>query len=229
MGNLKIDEILNIVNEEKKKRKLDNYVPLFPMLRKDGNKLYIGVLLTHENDNIWVKNNNVKPSFWVLLDVNTLKVLEFNKTQEKDFLNKAIVINTYEDEEMELSKYTVKKTKEYKDYLLNDIKEDKLPIQKKLASVLNNEMNVDGEKINIDDYLMANIKPEITKKVDELVDLLVTSKYSSITFYYDNLFNSIIKEYQSNNNIDEKKMKLCIEIMNIYYFGMNGIENFFNI
>ena len=112
---------------------------------------------------------------------------------------------------------------------MNDIKMDELPIQKKLSQVLNNELEVDGEKVNIQDYIMANIETDLKEKVKELVDLLVQSKYSSITFYYETLYNQIIREYKENNVINKEKMKLCIEIMNNYYYGVKGIDGFFNI
>ena len=112
---------------------------------------------------------------------------------------------------------------------MNDIKKDELPIQKKLSKVLNNELEVDEEKVNIQDYIMANIETELKEKVKELVDLLVQSKYSSITFYYETLYNQIIREYKENNVINKEKMALCIEIMNNYYYGVIGIKNFFNI
>ena len=121
------------------------------------------------------------------------------------------------------------KTLEYQEYLMNDIKKDELPIQKKLSKVLNNELEVDEEKVNIQDYIMANIETELKEKVKELVDLLVQSKYSSITFYYETLYNQIIREYKENNVINKEKMALCIEIMNNYYYGVIGIKNFFNI
>ena len=229
MDKLFLDSILNIVNKEKEKQGLTNYAPLYPMLRIENNKLYIGALITKGSDNIWDKDSNIKPKYWTLIDINTLNIIEFNKTEEKDFINGKIIPNPIEDNQKELSIYTVKKAIQYKQYLMNDIKNDELPIQKKLAKILNNELEVDGEKVNINEYLIANMEPEITKKVDELVDLLIQSKYSGITFYYDELINNIIKTYKNDNIIDKDKIKLCIEIMNNYYYGINGIENFFNI
>ena len=37
----------------KKKKRLENYIPLYPMLRVEQEKLYIGVALTKDTDNIW--------------------------------------------------------------------------------------------------------------------------------------------------------------------------------
>ena len=42
MTNLNLDKYLNIANEEKLKHGLKDYAPLYPMLRVDNNKLYIG-------------------------------------------------------------------------------------------------------------------------------------------------------------------------------------------
>ena len=230
MDNLNLDKILEIVNEEKNKRGLEEYIPLYPMLRVEDNKLYIGVLLSHKEDKIWDIESSLKPGYWVLLDINNLNVIEINKTEDKDYVNGIINDNKENKYNLkELSEYEVRKTLEYQEYLMNDIKMDELPIQKKLSKVLNNELEVDGEKVNIQDYIMANIETELKEKVKELVDLLVQSKYSSITFYYETLYNQIIREYKENNIINNEKMKLCIEIMNNYYYGVKGIDVFFNI
>ena len=66
-------------------------------------------------------------------------------------------------------------------------------------------------------------------KIKELIDILINSKYTAITLYYDNLFNQILKEYIDTKTIDKEKIKFCIEIMNNYYEGVIGIDNFFNI
>ena len=82
---------------------------------------------------------------------------------------------------------------------------------------------------SINDYLLSNLESDIKEKINDLVDILIQSKYGSITFYYDNLFNQIINNYKNNEIIDSEKIKLCIEIMNNYYDGVIGIDNFFNI
>ena len=129
----------------------------------------------------------------------------------------------------DISKYTVEKTLQYENYLIEDIKNDSLPIQKKLASILNDEIEVDGNKVNINEYLISNLEEDIKEKVKELVNVLVYSKYGSLTFYYDNLFCQILNKYNNENVIDKEKIKLSIEIMNNYYDGVIGIDNFFNI
>ena len=50
MDKINLDDILDIVNEEKIKRGLDNYAPCYPMLRVENNKLYIGTILTNLKD-----------------------------------------------------------------------------------------------------------------------------------------------------------------------------------
>ncbi len=228
MNNLKLDNYLEIVNQEKLKKGLEDYTPLYPMLRVKDNNLYIGVLLTKNNANVWDKDSNIKPEYWVLIDPSNNQIIEFNETAKNDFVIGKLISKDVENKQKEISKYAVEKTMQYKEYLMNDIKNDELPIQKKLASILNNEIIIDGEKVNINDYLMANIEKDIVDKVKELVDLLVASKYNSITFYYDALFNDIVNNYKNNNGIDKEKMALCVEIMNNYYDGVIGIDNFFN-
>lgn len=199
------------------------------MLRVVDNKLYVAVMLTAEEDNVWGVDGNVKPEYWVLIDVNTDEILEFNKTEDKDFVIGNVIQKNTENKQKEISKYTVEKTLQYKNYLIEDIKNEQLPLQKKLSTVLGNEIEIDGEKVILNDYLLSNLEEDIKSKVNDLVDILIQSKYGSITFYYDQLFNSIIKEYKDNKIIDEEKIKLCIEIMNNYYDGVVCIDNVFNI
>lgn len=87
-----------------------------------------------------------------------------------------IDINKTNDQK-ELSIYEMKKIEEYTNYLLNDIKNDNLPIQKKLAVVVGNWIDIDGEKVNINDYIMANIEDDVRGKIKELVDIVIRSKY----------------------------------------------------
>ena len=229
MTNLNLDKYLNIANEEKTKHGLESYAPLYPMLRVDNNKLYIGVMFTKTSDNVWDINEQIKPSYWMLIDSKNLSVIEFNKTEEKDFVKGALIPKDTINKQKDISKYTVEKTLQYENYLIEDIKNNSLPIQKKLASILNDEIEVDGNKVNINEYLISNLEEEIKEKVKELVNVLVYSKYGSLTFYYDNLFCQILNKYNNENVIDKEKIKLCIEIMNNYYDGVIGIDNFFNI
>lgn len=229
MNNLNLAKYLNIANEEKIKRGLKTYIPLYPMLRVDANKLYVAVMLTAEEDNVWGIDEKVKPGYWLLIDVNTDKILEFNKTNDKDFVIGSVIPKSTENKQKEMSKYAVEKTLQYKNYLIEDIKNEQLPLQKKLSSILGNEIEIDGDKVNINDYLLSNLEKDIKSKINDLVDILIQSKYGSITFYYDQLFNLVLNEYKSNKLIDKEKIKLCIEIMNNYYDGVIGIDNLFNI
>lgn len=229
MNSLNLDKYLNIVNVEKIKRGLDSFIPLYPMIRVENNKLYVGVMLTSDKDNVWNKDEQIKAEYWVLIDPNTDKILEFNKTSDKDFVTSSLISKNSDNKQKEISEYTVKKTLQYKEYLINDIKNSELPLQKKLSSLLGNTMEIDGEEVNINDYLLANLESDIKEKVNDLVDILIESKYGSITFYYDNLYTQIINNYRKDDIIDKEKIKLCIEIMNNYYDGVIGIDNFFNI
>ena len=230
MNDFNVDKYLDIANEEKKKRNLTNYIPLYPMFRVENEKLYIGILFTEEKENVWDKEKQIKPEYWALIDINNDKVIEFNKTSEKDFVIGNMITKNLNNQQKEISKYTIEKTLQYKNYLIEDIKTGQTPLQKKLSSVLGNEMYIDGEKVNINDYLLSNIEESIKTKVNELVDLLVQSKkYGSIMFYYHSLFTQIIDEYNKDKTIDKDKLKLCIEIMNNYYDSIIGIDNFLNL
>jgi len=229
MNNLDLDKYLDIANKEKINRGLNNYIPLYPMLRVESNSLYVVVMLTEENDNVWGIEGNVKPEYWMLIDINSDKIIEFNKTIDKDFVIGNLIPKNTLNKQKEISKYSVEKTLQYKKYLIEDIKNEQLPLQKKLSSILGNDMEIDGEKVNINDYLLSNLEEDIKNKINDLVDILIHSKYGSITFYYDQLFNLIINQYKNNKTIDENKIKLCVEIMNNYYDGVVCIDNIFNV
>lgn len=229
MNNLNLDKYLDIANNEKIKRGLDNYIPLYPMLRNCDGKLYICVVLTEENDNVWELSGNIKPEYWILIDTQNDNIIEFNKTEDKDFVIGNLIPKNISNKQKEISKYTVEKTLQYKNYLIEDIKNEKLPLQKKLSTILGDETEINGEVVNINDYLLSNLEEDIKTKINDLVDILIHSKYGSITFYYDNLFNQIVSNYKNNKTIDTDKMKLCIEIMNDYYDGVVGIDNIFNV
>lgn len=229
MNNLNLDKYLNIVNDEKIKKGLTTYIPLYPMLRVENEKLYVGVMLTEEKDNVWSKEEHIKPEYWVLIDIDEDKIVEFNKTEDKDFVIGNLVPKNTDNKQQEISKYSVKKILQYKNYLINDIKNEELPLQKKLSNILGSEMEIDGEKVNINDYLLSNLEEDIKSKINDLVDILIQSKYGSITFYYDKLFTNIVNRFKKDNIIDNEKIKLCIEIMNNYYDGVIGIDNLFNI
>lgn len=229
MTNLNLDKFLSIVNKEKVKRGLDTYIPLYPMLRVIDSELYVATLITAEDDNVWGTDGNVKAEYWALINPINDELMEFNKTSDKDFVIGSLIPKNTENKQKEISKYTVEKTLQYKNYLIEDIKNGQLPLQKKLSGILGNEMEIDGEVVNINDYLLSNLEEDIRSKIKELVDILVYSKYGSITFYYDQLFTNVVNNYKKDGVIDKDKIKLCIEIMNNYYDGVIGIDNLFNI
>lgn len=229
MNDVNLEQYLNIINEEKKKKELDKYTPLYPMLRCENNSLYVGVLLTLNTDNVWEPEANIKPEYWVLIDPQTNQIISINKTEEKDFIIGKLINKNITNNQKEIFEYTINKTLQYQEYLIKDIKDERLPLQRKLANILGTEIIIDKEKIKINDYIFANFEKEIKSKVKELVNILINSKYTAITLYYDNLFNQILKEYIDTKTIDKEKIKFCIEIMNNYYEGVIGIDNFFNI
>lgn len=229
MNDLNLDKYLNIVNEAKTDYGLDKFIPLYPMLRVEGDNLYVGVLLTEKEDDVWNVEGKVKAKYWISIDPLTDKILSWNKTSEKDFVIGDIIPKNIESKQKEISKYTIEKTLQYKDYLINDIKNEQLPLQKKLSNVLGNDLEIDGDLININDYLLSNLEEDIKNKIDDLVNILIQSKYGSLTFYYDKLVKQIINSYIKEKKIDKNNIRLCIEIMNNYYDGVINIDNFFNV
>ena len=168
MTNLNLDKYLNIANEEKAKYGIKEYAPLYPMLRVENNNLYIGIMFTMPNDNVWDINEQIKPSHWMLIDTKDFSIIEVNKTEEKDFVTGTLIPKDITDKQKEISKYTVEKTLQYEKYLMEDIKNDSLPIQKKLATILNNDIDVGGNKVNINDYLISNLEEDIKEKFGAL-------------------------------------------------------------
>lgn len=227
MNDEKLEKYLKKVNEEKVNKGLENFVPLYPMLKIKDNKLYVVVMLVKEDANVWDMNAKVVPEYEVLIDPLKEQVLSFSKTNLNDFKNTNNEGKM--NKEKEISKYTVQKTLEYKNYLLEDVKNEKLPLQRKLADIFGEDFQMDGENVNINEYLFATFEPEIKNKIDELVHLLVCSKYTSLTFYYNMIFQEIIECYKENQTIDREKMKLCLDIMNYYYDGVVGIDKIFNM
>ncbi len=229
MNDNSLDKYLNIVNDEKEKIGLGEYTPLYPMLRIENNRLYIGILMTSKTASVWDSNCEILPDYWVLIDIENEIILKVNKTADNSFVANNVIPKKNIDREKEISKYTVQKMLQYENYIIDDIKNDELPIQKKLSSILGDEITIDGNKVKINEYLLSNFGEEIKEKVKDLVDFIVNSKYSRITFYYEMLYNEILDEYKANYNIDKDKIKLCMEIMNSYYSGIIGIDNFFNL
>lgn len=223
-----LDTYLSLVNEAKKEKGLNDYTPLYPMLRVEEGKLYIAVLLVKETDNIWDRKEACKAHYWVLIDIDQKKIVEFNKTEEKDYVGEQIINLELNDHKKEMSMYFVDKALKYKEYLMNDIKNDYLPIQNKVMDVLK-EIEIDGEKVNFKDYLYANIESKISDKINELVDVVMKEKYHSMIVLYESLMNQIITDYKSKKEFDKQEILLCLEIMSNYYEGIIGIDHLFNL
>lgn len=218
------DEVLNIVNEKKVNMGLaETYAPLVPKLTKMGDELRIMVLLTKIEDDVWNIDENIIADYWVLLDPKTLKILEFNKTIEKDYRD-TITIKATNDDAKEIVDYSIKKRIQYKDYLINDILNNCLTFQKKLSNLLDNKIKVDGEYVSLDSYIRANIEEEVNEVVDnaieKVVDLAVRSKYSTLTYYYEELFNRTIDIFNEDNIINDDMINAINEILKNYYVGV---------
>lgn len=52
-----------------------------------------------------------------LIDISSNKIIEFNKTEEKDFVIGNIIEKAYTDNKKEISKYIIEKALQYKEYL----------------------------------------------------------------------------------------------------------------
>ena len=229
MNNFSFDKYLNMVNDEKKKYGLETFIPLYPMLRIQDGKLYVVVGLVDDDDIVWTKDGKTKPEYWVLIDINSDKILEFNKTEEKDFILGKPTEKVYGDHEKEISKYTIEKTLQYKEYFKNDFIKFQTPFQAKLINMLGEEVIIDGDKVNLNEYVYSNIEKDIDEKINELVKMLLWDKYGSIIFYYDLLYSQVINEYKDNKKINNNSVKLCSELMNDYYPGVLFVEDLFNI
>lgn len=218
------DKILNIVNAEKVKMgHAETHIPLVPKLTKIGDELRIIVLLTKVEDDVFNVNENIKADYWVVLDPKSLKLLEFNKTLEKDYTNITIIKATNDDAK-EIVEYSIKKRIQYKDYLINDILNNCLTFQKRLSNLLDNKIKVDGEYALLDSYIKANIEEEVNEVVDNaierVVDLAVRSKYSALTYYYEELFIRTIDNFNENKIINGDMIEAINNILKNYYVGV---------
>ena len=120
--------------------------------------LDIGILFTEEKENVWDKEKQIKPEYWALIDINNDKIIEFNKTSEKDFVIGNMITKNLNNQQKEISKYTIEKTLQYKNYLIEDIKTGQTPLQKKLSSVLGNDKDktIDKDKLKLCIEIMNN-------------------------------------------------------------------------
>mgnify|MGYP003308685234 CR=1 FL=1 len=210
-------------------------VTLFPMLRKEGNKLLLGSLIEENNEDLFNRNKVVRPKYWIILDNENYNLVELNKTEEKDYMDTNIIPldkeydDTFREESKEIDKFTIDKKIQYKKYLMKDIENEISGTRNKILNAINNTLIVDNEKANATDYLIANVEEEIENKTKEIVEFIVMNKYSAIIYYYQTLIEEILTEYKNTNNINIDKMKLASTILDTYYGEVYGIKYFFNI
>ena len=229
------DEITNKIYSILKEKNIEDGVTLFPMLRKENDKLLIGSLIEIPNEDLNVRNKVVRPKYWITLDIDNYNLIELNNISEKDYVdtNEFPIDKEYDDmfkeEEKELSKYTTNKNIQYREFLLNDIQNEIVNSQKKIIDSINNKLIIDNEEVSATDYLNSLVINEIEEKINDLVDLIVTNKYSSIIYYYQQLIKEIIDEYKNTFIINNKKMALAATILDSYYGKYCCIKYFFNV
>lgn len=211
------DKILNIVNDAKKVKGLNNYAPLLPSIIRKDDDLKILVLLTKDEDNVWDIKENIKADYWVVLNIKTLKIEEFNKTSDKSYLTKDF-IKANRDDAKEITKYMINKKIEYKEYFMADLVKESMIKQKKYSKL------IDDKYVNISDYIKADLEKEALSLIEDITDkmseLITRAKYSVITYYYDELFNRTVDEYLNDKKISEEKIDAIIEILKNYYVGV---------
>ena len=229
------DKITNKIYEIMKDKNIENGVTLFPMLRKENNKLLLGSLIEINDEELFNKDKVVRPKYWVILDINNYSLIELNKTEEKDYMDSNLIPldkefdDTFKKEKKNLEKYSISKTIQYRQYLMDDIKIEITTTQNNILNNINNTLIVDDKEVNATDYLIANVEEEINEQVKELVNLITNNKYSAIIYYYQSLIEEILNEYKNTNNINIDKMKLAAQILESYYGEYCGIKYFFNI
>ena len=229
------DKITNKIYEIMEDKNIENGVTLFPMLRKENNKLLLGSLIEINDEELFNKDKVVRPKYWVILDINNYSLIELNKTEEKDYMDSNLIPldkefdDTFKKETRNLEKYSISKTIQYRQYLMDDIKNEITTTQNNILNNINNTLIVDDKEVNATDYLIANVEEEINEQVKELVNLITNNKYSAIIYYYQSLIEEILNEYKNTNNINIDKMKLAAQILESYYGEYCGIKYFFNI
>ena len=225
-----LDNFLSIANKVKLEKGLnDEYCAMLPMIQEKDNKLYVIVPFIKSDAKVWSKENQVVPEYWCMIDLINMGSVEFNKTCDKNFNDNELIPNTSNDSfNKEVSKYVVKAKMRYKEYIQNDIKSNDLLTYQKDVSRLVDNINMNDEKISLNDYFYANFEDDINEQIDKLVDLIALTKYNSLTTYYDLLFTNIINEYLDKNVINQEKIQVACNMMNTYYPGVNGINNIFN-
>lgn len=228
------DEVTNEISKIMDAKGI-NGVTLFPMLRKEGDKLLLGSLIEENDEELFKKNKVVRAKYWIILDSNDYSLIELNKTEEKDYMDtKIIPLNKeYEDafreESKQIEKFTIDKKIQYKEYLMKDIEKEISGTHNKILNAINNTIIIDNERTNATNYLIANVEEAIENKTKEIVEFIVMNKYSAIIYYYQTLIEEILNEYKNTNIINIDKMKLASTILDTYYGEVYGIKYFFNV
>lgn len=229
------DKITNKIYEIMKQNNLEDGITLFPMLRKENDKLLLGSLIEVNDEELFNKNKVVRPKYWIIIDINDYGLVELNKTEDKDYMDSNLIPlnkefdDDFKEEMKKLEKYSINKNIQYMEYLMSDIKNEMINTQSNILDSINNTLIVDNEKVNATDYLIANVEEKINNQVKELVSLITTNKYSAIIYYYQSLIEEILNEYKDTNNINVDKMKLASQILESYYGEYCGIKYFFNV
>ena len=229
------NKITDRIYEIMKENNLTDGVTLFPMLRKENNKLLLGSMIEITDEKLFENDKVVRPQYWITLDINDYDLIELNKTSEKDYMDSNIVPldkefdDKFKEEQKELSKFSIDKNIQYREYLLKDIQNEIAKSQKKIIDSIHNKLIVDNEEVDATEYLNSMLAEEIESRVNDLVELIVTNKYSSIIYYYQQLIKEIIDEYKENGIINDKKMKLASQILDSYYGEYCRIKYFFNV
>ncbi len=228
------DEITSKISQIMEEKEIKG-VTLFPMLRKDGDKLLLGSLIEENNKELFNRKKVVRPNYWIILDNKDFSLVELNKTEDKDYMDTSIIPldkefdDTFREESKKLEKFSIDKKVQYKEYLMKDIANEITNAHNKILNNIDNTLIVDNKKINATEYLLANVEEDIDKKTKEIVEFIVINKYSAIIYYYQTLIEEILNEYNNTNNINVDKMKLASNILDTYYGEVYGIKYFFNI
>ena len=180
MNDEKLEKYLNKVNEEKVNKGLENFVPLYPMLKIKDNKLYVVVMLVKEDANVWDMNAKVVPEYEVLIDPLKEQVLSFSKTNLNDFKNTNNEGKM--NKEKEISKYTVQKTLEYKNYLLEDVKNEIIDRFGKITNEIDVYMHEElfekmAEQLGINNIIQTKNDATLIIKEDLYKNLKVTDLF----------------------------------------------------
>ena len=152
-----VDKFLSIANKEKRKYGLnDDYCAMISMLRKIDGKLYVVVPFVRSDDKVWKKGSGIVPEYYSVIDPKEMKLLEFNKTTEKNSVIKDVKKNNSDGSfDKEISKYIVDTKLKYKNYIKDDIKNNELlSYQNKVLSILNST-EIDGKHVSFNDYFYA--------------------------------------------------------------------------